>query len=321
MGPSLREFARYPRNFFNPRIWGLVRSQRRFARRALASLQRGDLGDTTLGAYLQDLAMDRFFIDNYLVPLAASVWSSPDKDMLDFPAETFLRFFNNHGMIQVRDIPRWQTVVGGSCAYIDRFRSLFPGTIKTSTPVRSVAQQAETVLVTTDQDTPMSFDQVVLATHADQSLALLSDATTREKEALSAWRYHRSSVVLHSDPSVMPPDRRLWASWNYRRPTGAAPGDPVPITYCMNRLQGLAWTRDYLVSLNLKAPVDPDHLIYSVEYTHPAYTPACIAAQQQLRAHPADRRIHFCGSYMGYGFHEDAAASAHEVAHRIGDGS
>ena len=128
-------------------------------------------------------------------------------------------------------------------------------------------------------------------------------------------------MVLHTDPGVMPRDRSLWASWNYRRPNEASSTDPVPITYYMNRLQGLKTDRDYLVSLNLRKPVDPAHVIYQVDYTHPAYVPGCIAAQDQLRALPIDRRTHFCGSYMGYGFHEDAAASAAVVDHRLGGGA
>ena len=321
VGPSLRDFAKVPRNLLNPRFWRLVQSQRRFGRKAMASLKRRDLGSTTLGAYLADLGMDAFFVENYLIPLAASVWSSPDNDMLDFPAETFIRFFHNHGMIQLRDLPQWQTIVGGSRSYVDRFTTLFPGSIMSGVPVSGVRRERDSVVVTFDDSPEMTFDHVVMATHADQALALLDDASSQERSALSCWGYHRSSVVLHTDASVMPRDRRLWASWNYRRPVGAAPGDSVPITYGMNRLQGLSSSNDYLVSLNLRRPVRPDAVIYEVEYTHPAYTPDSLLAQQQVSELAGDRNTHFCGSYMGYGFHEDAAASAAVVARRIGGGA
>ncbi len=317
VGPSLREFARYRRNLIKPRFLGLLWSQRRFARAALASLDRRDLGDMSLGSYLESKGMDDFFVHNYLIPLAASVWSSPDRDMLEFPAETFLRFFHNHGMIQVRDIPKWQTVVGGSRAYVDRFIELFTGTVLTSTPVESVRRTDGGVVVDVRGGSGMSFDHVVLATHADLSLGILADPTAGERSALESWRYHHSSVVLHSDASVMPADRRLWASWNYRRPIGAAPGDPVPITYSMNRLQGLDDRRDYLVSLNLQKPVREETVIYEVDYTHPAYTPASLESQRAIRELDGDRNTHFCGAYMGYGFHEDAVASAFEVARRF----
>ncbi|HBZ97070.1 MAG TPA: hypothetical protein DEO57_04425 [Phycisphaerales bacterium] len=318
VGPSMREFTRYRSNVLRPVYWKLFFSQRRFARHALKALDRGDLGDATLGTFLDRIGMDDFFVHNYLIPLAASVWSSPDTDMLDFPAETFLRFFHNHGMIQVRDIPRWQTVVGGSCAYIDRFRDRFTGTIRTGAPVEGIRREAGSVRVAVTGDAPAAFDHVVLATHADRSLAMLSDATEEERSALSRWTYHRSAVVLHTDASVLPADRRLWASWNYRRPPGAAPADPVPITYWMNRLQGLESDRDYLVSLNLRRAIPSEHVIYEIEYEHPAYVPDCIAAQQSIRRLGGAGNTHFCGSYMGYGFHEDAAASAHVVAQRLG---
>ncbi len=318
VGPSLREFFGRPRNLIKPKFWGMIRSQQRFARRAMASLERQDLGNQSLGDYLDSLGMDSFFVQNYLIPLAAAVWSSPDKDMLEFPAETFLRFFDNHGMVRARDIPRWQTVVGGSCAYVERFLSRFQGRILKGTPVASIRRHADHIDVQPAHGAVQRFDHVVIATHADQSLAMLSDPSPEETAALSRWRYHHSSVVLHTDPSVMPRDRSLWASWNYRRPDGAEPGEPVPITYYMNRLQGIRSDRDYLVSLNLRKPVDPAHVIYEVDYMHPAYRPDCIDAQDQLRSLPVERRTHFCGSYLGYGFHEDAAASAAVVDRRLG---
>ena len=185
------------------------------------------------------------------------------------------------------------------------------------TPVESVRRCPGHVEVGVEGGGRMDFDHVVLATHADQALELLVDPSSEERSTLSSWRYHRSHVVLHSDPSVMPADRRLWASWNYRRPAGATAGDPVPITYYMNRLQGLTSSRDYLVSLNLRSPIDPALEHYRIDYTHPAYVPGCIDAQQRLRRLPMERRTHFCGSYMGYGFHEDAASSALDVARRI----
>ena len=318
VGPSFKDFIGYRRNLVNPRFWGLALSQRRFDRKAMAALEKGELGSRSLGDFLDEIGMGSFFVNNYLLPLAASVWSSPDSDMLDFPAETFIRFFANHGMIQMRDFPTWQTVVGGSRTYVEEFSRKFPGQIATGSPVESVRRVANGVEIMIKGSSSISFDHVVMASHAEDSLGLLSDATVSEKSALSSWRYHRSMAVLHTDDSVMPSQRRLWASWNYRRPADADPTDPVPITYYMNRLQGLNTDRDYLVSLNLRHPVRPEKVIYSVEYSHPAYTPDSISAQAALRALNGDRNTHFCGSYMGYGFHEDAVASAFLVAERLG---
>ena len=319
VGPSLRNFAARPRNFFNPRFWGFVRSQRRFARLAKTSLEHGDLGDMSLGTYLENLGMNRFFIHNYLVPLAASVWSSPDRDMLEFPAETFLRFFDNHGMIRVRDIPRWQTVVGGSCAYVDCFKSLFPGAIMQGTPVESVRRCPGHVEVGVEGGGRMDFDHVVLATHADQALELLVDPSSEERSTLSSWRYHRSHVVLHSDPSVMPADRRLWASWNYRRPAGATAGDPVPITYYMNRLQNFNHCPvDFCVTLNKSADIDDNKVIRRFTYDHPVFTLEGIAAQKRHDEISGHQRSHFCGAYWFNGFHEDGVVSALRVTRALG---
>ena len=318
VGPSIRQFMKYRRNLLNPRFLSMIRSQRRFNRMAMRSLERGDLGDQTLGACLERMGMDRFFVHNYLIPLAASVWSSPDTNMLDFPAETFIRFFSNHGMLRLREFPTWQTIVGGSRTYVDRFIKRFPGSIMSSAPVEHVRRTDQGAVVSCTGRPPMEFDHVVLAAHADESLAMLADPTPGEQAALSAWTYNRSDVVLHTDAGVMPPQRQLWASWNYRRPSNADPDDPVPITYDMNRLQGLDAERDYLVSLNLQRPVAPESHIYSVQYTHPSYTPDCIRAQQAIRELDGAGKTHFCGSYMGYGFHEDAVSSACEVARRLG---
>lgn len=318
VGPFFRDFIAYRRNLLNPRFWGLALSQRKFSRKAMRALNRGELQSKSLGEFLNELDMGSFFVDNYLLPLAASVWSSPDNGMLEFPAETFIRFFANHGMIQMRDFPTWQTVVGGSRTYVDQFSKKFSGSILIGTPVESVRRLTGGVQVMVKDSAPMSFDHIVMASHAEDSLRLLSDVTPREKSALTAWSYHRSMTVLHTDESVMPRERRLWASWNYRRPADAQPTDPVPITYFMNRLQGLDSKKDYLVSLNLRRPIRPEKVIYSVEYTHPAYTPDSISAQQKLRSLDGEGNTHFCGSYMGYGFHEDATSSAVEVARRLG---
>ena len=318
VGPSMRDFMAYPRNLLNPRFWGLALAQRRFNHASMGALRRGELGNQTLGGFLDSIGMNAFFIENYLIPLAASVWSSPDEDMLEYPAETFIRFFDNHGMIQMRDLPTWQTIVGGSRTYVDAFASRFIGKVMQATPVASIRRNQDGAVVSIEDGREMVFDHVVLASHAEDSLRLLGDATPEEHAALSAWRYHRNMTVLHTDDSVMPPDRRLWASWNYRRRASGAPTDPVSITYYMNRLQGLTTKKDYLVSLNLRTPVDPEKVIYSVEYTHPAYTPDSIRAQQALRDLDGAGNTHFCGSYMGYGFHEDAVASAFEVAARLG---
>jgi predicted NAD/FAD-binding protein len=318
VGPSLREFCRQYGNFFRLAFLRMLLEQRRFNRRALVDLDRGSLDDTPLSAYLQRVAATEYFQSNYLLPIAAAVWSSPDAGMLQFPASTFIRFFRNHGLLDPGNAPTWQTVVGGSKAYVLAFRSRFTGEILSNSPVRAVERHSDRVAVHFHHRETRSFDQVVMAAHADESLAMLADASGRERELLSAWTYHRNPAVLHTDRSIMPANRRLWASWNYHRRASRSPDAPVPITYYMNRLQGFKSERDYFVSLNAGDAIDPAKVLYAVDYTHPAYTSRSISAQQELRRLNGSNRTSFCGSYMGYGFHEDAVASAAGVAARWG---
>lgn len=318
VGPSLREFLRKPSNLFDLRLLGMIREQHRFGRRAAADLERGSLERLTLGEYLRQIGASPFFIQNYLIPIAAAVWSSPDTDMSRFPAQTLIRFLANHGMLVVRHRPTWQTVVGGSKKYVKAFRSLFRGRVLTSAAVRSVRREDDGVSVCVQDRDAERFDCVVLATHADESLALLEDATDAEAEALSAWRYWKNDVQLHTAASVLPADRRLWASWNYHRRADADPAKPLTMTYYMNRLQGLRSGRDYLVSLNAGERIDPNEVVYSVTYTHPGYTARSIEAQRELREMNGLQRTFFCGAYMRYGFHEDAVASAVDVTRHFG---
>lgn len=319
-GPSIPQFLRRPSNLLDPRFLGLVLTQRRFNRRALRDLESGAVGEVTLGEYLRRVGVGDFFIRHFLVPLSAAVWSSPDRDMLDFPARTFLRFFANHGLLQLGDFPTWQTIVGGSQAYIRAFRAKFAGRVLTGAAVARVRRGPGGAVVTLADGSDHRFDKVVLAAHADQSLALLADPTDDERALLGAWTYHRNRAVLHTDVSVMPPNHRVWASWNYVRPADAAEDEPVPITYHMNRLQGLVSRREYLVSLNLRRPVDPGSVIHSVDYTHPVFTGRSVATQSALREMGGVNDTYFCGSYLGYGFHEDAVASAVSVAEKLGVG-
>tara|TARA_R110002073_G_scaffold336260_1_gene531353 strand:- start:85295 stop:86569 length:1275 start_codon:yes stop_codon:yes gene_type:complete len=317
-GPEIREFLRKPTNLLNPKLLGMIRTQRRFNRRAAADLENGSLASLSLGDYLRKIGVNSFFIEHYLVPLAAAVWSSPDADISRFPAETFIRFFANHGLLEIRDRPTWQTVVGGSSAYIKAFRARFDGEVFTDSPVQSVQRDANGVLITLKDQQSRRFDHVVLASHADESFAMLVDPTESERSALSSWSYQDNHVQLHTDSKVMPSDRRLWSSWNYRRHSCSDDTTPVNITYYMNRLQGLQTTQNYFVTLNSKQIVDPKKVIYSVDYTHPVYTSRSIDSQKQLRSINGTQNTWFCGAYMRYGFHEDAVVSARDVASHFG---
>lgn len=318
VGPSASEFLRKPSNLLNLRLIRMLLEQRRFGRRARADLESGALADIALGTYLERVGVSPFFVDTYLIPIAASVWSSPDRDMLAFPALTFIRFFENHGLLDLSERPMWQTIVGGSHSYLRAFEHHFKGRVETGASVESVSRSETGVTLHIAGRAPQGFDRVVMATHADVTLALLADASDEERDALSSWTYHQNLVQLHTDAGVMPDDRRLWASWNYRRRADATAGDPVAITYSMNRLQGLPTDVDYLVTLNGGDHVDPSKVIHEVEFAHPGYSVESIRAQEQLRSLNGTRGTYYCGAHMRYGFHEDGVASAADVAASMG---
>jgi predicted NAD/FAD-binding protein len=331
-GPDLKDILRAPRNFLSPSFCKMLLEQRRFNRCALSDLSRGTLGEQTLGDYVRSLGLSHFFVTHYLVPLAASIWSSPDANILAFPAVTFLTFFRNHGMLELHKRPQWQTVVGGSHAYLRAFERCFRGTIRTDALIERIerrdaadsVQRAGGAVTLFIRGEPEEFDSVVLACHADEALTLLAEPSQIEQEALGSWRYHRNRTILHTDTSLMPPRRHLWASWNYilRGPAQsnqeAFPEAPVSITYSMNRLQGLRTRHEYLVTLNPSQEPRPDTVVYETLYTHPEYTSRSVASQNTIQSIQGQRNTYFCGAHLGYGFHEDGVVSALAVARHWG---
>ncbi len=318
MGPSITEFLKAPGNLCNPRFVRMILEQYRFNRRARRDLRAGVLGEVPLGEYLQQLGTSKFFLDNYLAPLIGSIWSAPDSNALEFPALSFLTFFNNHGMLELSTRPQWQTVVGGSHSYVQAFRNRFRGTLRLERAAVSLRRTPSGVELCCVGAEPEVFDKAVIATHADEALALLQDPSDEEREALGAWRYSTNRTVLHTDSRVLGPTKRLWAAWNYRRRKGAAADSPVAITYYMNKLQRLQAAKDYFVTLNAEQEIDPSKVLYETIYTHPIYTPQSPISQSLIRKLNGTRGTYFCGAYMRYGFHEDAVQSALEVTRSFG---
>jgi predicted NAD/FAD-binding protein len=276
------------------------------------------LTDVTLGRFVRDGRFAGRFVDHYLVPIGAAIWSTPPGDMMHFPAETILRFFENHGLLALNGLPQWQTVVGGSHAYVNAFRRSFQGAVHLEARIEHVRREPGGVVVRMHDGVEHRFDRVVLAAHADEALRLLADATADERRLLGAWTYQRNLAVLHTDESVMPPNRRAWASWNYTRETGATDTTSLSMTYHMNRLQGLQTRRQYFVTLNRAKPIPEDRVIRAIQYTHPMFTFETVRTQKELSRLNDNGYTFFCGSYFGYGFHEDAVRSAVAVAHRFG---
>lgn len=316
-GRNLDALFAQRRNLLRPAFYALLAEIHRFGRAASRDLREDRFGSRSLGEYLDSGGYGEYFRSNYLLPMGAAIWSTPAEDMLAFPAVSFARFFHNHGLLTLRDRPRWQTVLGGSHAYVQAFRKAFTGEIRAAEPVAAVRRAPEGAILRFSGGGERRFDRVVLAAHADESLRLLADPSPEERSLLGAWRYSKNRTVLHTDAAVLPPNPRAWASWNYCRELGAN-GDRLVLTYDMNNLQGLRARERYCVTLNRARPIPENRIIREFLYTHPMYTVDSLAAQATLPSLNGRRNSYFCGSYFGYGFHEDAVRSANEVAKCFG---
>jgi uncharacterized protein len=287
----------------------------RFNRDARQLLARDDAGPS-LGQWLDGREYSRPFVERLLVPQAAAVWSADPRQMWSFPARFLVEFFDNHGMLGFRGRPRWRTVQGGSHRYVQALIAPWRDRLRLSTPVQAVTRLVDHVEVKPHGGEAERFDEVVLAAHSDQALALLTDASDREHELLGAIPYARNQAVLHTDTRLLPTRRRAWASWNYHlldEPAGAS-----TVTYHMNRLQALRADREFCVTLNRGDAIDPAKVIRKIDYAHPVYTAAGQAAHARHAEISGRNRTHYCGAYWGWGFHEDGVASAVRVAQRLG---
>ncbi len=314
-GTSLNQLFAQRRNLFRPSFLRMVRGILRFYREAPALIQSGDQ-TLTLGAYLERNRYPREFIEHHIIPMGAAIWSADPASMLEFPAISFLRFFANHGLLQVKNRPPWRVIQGGSQRYVDALIQPFAERIHVRAPVRRVTRLETGVEVQAEGLEPARYDRVIIAAHSDQALAMLAEPTAAEREILGAIPYQLNDTVLHTDAGVMPRNRRAWASWNYYLPPEPA-GLPT-LTYDMNILQSLDSDLHFLVSLNRGSQVDPDHIIERLEYRHPVFDAGALTAQQRWSEVSGVDRIHYCGAYWGYGFHEDGVVSGIQVARQFG---
>jgi predicted NAD/FAD-binding protein len=306
-GTTLNSLFAQRRNVLRPSFWRMIRDILRFNREAPALLH-DNAPDITLGEYLRSRHYSAEFTRNYVLPMGAAIWSSSTETMLQFPARFFVRFFHNHGMLSVDSRPTWRTIRGGSARYVEKLTASFRERIRLSAPVESVQRTATHVLVKPQWGDIERFDRVVFACHSDQALRLLTDATSLERETLSAIPYQRNDVVLHADTSVLPKRRLAWAAWNYHLSDGEKAN--VAVTYNMNILQRLGTRTPLLVTLNMNDAIDPSKVIKYLSYEHPLYTPAGVAAQARHADLNGSQRAYFCGAYWRNGFHEDGVVSA-----------
>jgi predicted NAD/FAD-binding protein len=314
-GSSLNGLFAQRGNLLRPSFYRMLLDVLRFNRQSRELLQ-GEDTELELGRYLERNRYGREFIDHYLIPMGAAIWSAPPAQFQRFPARFIVNFFNNHGLLSVRGHPQWKTVEGGAVQYVKALTCTFAHRIRLNSPVVSVQRFPDRVAVAWKHGGHEDFDAVVLAAHADQSLAMLADANHAECAILRALAYQRNETVLHVDPTLLPRCRRAWASWNYRIPKEA--GQPVVLTYNLNRLQGHSSPDPICVTLNATQSLDPQKILRQIEYHHPVYSREALAAQGRFDEINGKNRTYFCGAYWGHGFHEDGVNSALAVGKCFG---
>lgn len=301
-------------NLLRPRWWNVVRGVATLGRRGRALMRELD-ESATVADLCTAGRFQRSFLDDYLLPMASAIWSAPREALLRFPATFVLQFFDNHGMLDLRERPVWRTIVGGSRRYIEAMMATIGPCVRANSPVRAIHREHQRVRVEL-QSHEEAFDEVIIATHSDQALRLLADPSAAERELLGALPYQSNDVVLHTDARLLPRRRRCWAGWNYR--ITDQPGRPVAVTYNMSILQGLDTNTPLCVTLNDTDSIDPDRIIARFRYDHPLGTLAGESAKMRWREISGARRTHYCGAYWGNGFHEDGVVSALRVCKPLG---
>jgi predicted NAD/FAD-binding protein len=294
-------------NLLRPSFYRMIGDILRFNREARDFLA-GDDETTTLGDYLEGQRYSRQFVEHYVVPMGAAIWSAKPDELKDMPARFFIRFFHNHGMLNIRNRPVWRVIRGGSQRYVERLVAGHRDRIRLSCPVRWIRRLPDGVLIKAGDAEPERFDQVFMACHSDQALALLADASALEREILGAIPYQENEAVLHTDASLMPRRRLAWAAWNYH--LLARYQARVALTYNMNILQGLDAPVQFCVTLNNSEAIDPARVIRRITYDHPVLTREGVAAQRRHAEVNGVDRTYFCGAYWRNGFHEDGVVSA-----------
>lgn len=314
-GSSFNTLFAQRRNLLSPAFLGMLRDIVRFNRESVEDLDAGQIpADETLGEYLERKRLGKAFRDYYLVPMGSAIWSADLQVMLDFPLQFFVRFFRNHGLLNIKNRPQWRVIEGGSREYLKPLCDPFASRIRTNTAIAGVRRKEQGVDIRFEDGRVEHFDTVVFACHSDQALELLDDASRTERDILGAIPYQNNEVVLHTDTRLLPRNRLAWSSWNYLR----RPGTERPtLTYNMNILQGLQAPETFCVTLNDTAAINPHKIMGTFNYAHPVFTLQGVAAQERWEEINGGCTW-FCGAYWRNGFHEDGVYSALRVARAIG---
>ncbi len=316
-GNNLNSLFAQRRNLLSPTFWGMLRDILRFNREALADLESQRIDPhTTLGDYLQSRGYGQRFIEHYIVPMGAAIWSMSLADMLAFPLQFFVRFFKNHGLLSVSNRPQWCVIEGGSSSYIEPLTASFRERIHLSCPVHRVERDEQGVTVHSAAGSER-FDKVIFACHSDQALKMLAQPSAAEQQILGALPYAENDVVLHTDTRLLPDRKLAWASWNYR--LGGGKQQLAAVTYDMNILQGIESDTTFCVSLNQTDAIDPNKILARYTYSHPQYSLAGVEAQGRWEELNGANNSWFCGAYWANGFHEDGVVSGLRVAAAFGE--
>ncbi len=316
-GSSLATVFGQKRNLLRPSFWSMLSDILRFNRESTAWLATDPDNERSLQDFLEAGRYSPAFADWYLLPMAAAIWSCPTGQMRDMPLATFIRFCQNHGLLQVFDRPMWRTVLGGAREYVRKIAEHL-GDIRQACPVSAVTRDGDQLRVTHAQGSEL-FDQVVMACHSDQSLAILGfTASDAQREVLAAIRYQPNRAVLHTDPALLPRDEKLWSAWNYFAGQGDPGAQPVGVSYLINKLQPLPFKTPVVVTLNPAREPDPAKVLAEFDYAHPIFDGPAIAAQQKLAEVQGENGIWLAGAWGSYGFHEDGLKSALRVVNGLG---
>lgn len=316
-GHNLNTLFAQRRNIFNPKFWWLVKEILRFNKLCKKSYHAKDYDESlTLGGFLEKNSFGYYFAEHYILPMGAAIWSSSLIQMQEFQFQFFVKFFHNHGLLNIADRPQWYVVPGGSRSYLAPLCEPFAGNIHLNSDIKTITRENNAVQLHFADGNVQTFDEVVIACHSDQALSLLGDVTSHEQNILGAIPYSENSVVLHTDINLLPKRTKAWASWNYQLNGNRA--KPASVTYNMNILQGLKSKDTFCVTLNQREDIEQSKILREFTYHHPVFSSESIKAQQQRLIICGQQHTHFAGAYWYSGFHEDGVRSAVDVAKRFG---
>ena len=317
-GTTLNSLFSQRSNLFKPSFYRMIKDIIRFNKESVEELNAGN-ADVPLGKFLYDRNYSKQFIENYLVPMGAAVWSADPEQMMSFPAGFFIRFFYNHGMLNIDDRPTWYVIKGGSKEYVKKLTSSFADKIQLESGVQLIKRLVDGVEITLNNGNKQYFDKIFIATHSDQALKLLEDKTELEQEVLGSILYQENEAILHTDESILPRKKLAWAAWNYHILKDRQ--DRVALTYSMNILQSIKSDKEFCVTLNNEKAINHEKILKKIKYEHPIFTPDAVAAQKRQKEINGVNHTYFCGAYWRFGFHEDGVWSALQALEHFEEGA